>query len=199
MQELYIDGTINCNPADRVKKPIKEVFVGSIYNSEELDQMFRVFRGDPLEQIVIFASYYGMRRSEIIGLKWKNIDFVRKTISVKHVVVESCIDGKLKMIKKDKPKTKSSNRSLPLVLHLIFFGYFANNTAWVAGRQAIRRNISGHNTSCSYDASLPYGNTTTNNHIGCQPAIIFYSDRLRILKSIKAAIFSFPDITLLRQ
>ena len=131
---MYIDGTINCNPADRVKKPIKEVFVGSIYNSEELDQMFRVFRGDPLEQIVIFASYYGMRRSEIIGLKWKNIDFVRKTISVKHVVVESCIDGKLKMIKKDKPKTKSSNRSLPLVLHLIFFGYFANNTAWVAAR-----------------------------------------------------------------
>ena len=56
-----------------------------------------------------------------------------------------------------------------------------------------------HNTSCSYYASLPYGNTTTNNHIGCQPAIIFYSDRLRILKSIKAAIFSFPDITLLRQ
>lgn len=118
LQELYIDGTINCNPADRVKKPIKEVFVGSIYNAEELDQMFRVFRGDPLEQIVIFASYYGMRRSEIIGLKWKNIDFVRKTISVKHVVVESCIDGKLKMIKKDKPKTKSSNRSLPLVPQL---------------------------------------------------------------------------------
>lgn len=59
LQELYIDGTINCNPADRVKKPIKEVFVGSIYNAEELDQMFRVFRGDPLEQIVILQVIMG--------------------------------------------------------------------------------------------------------------------------------------------
>lgn len=45
LQELYVDGIINNNPADRVKKPIKEDFVVNIYNSEELDQMFKVFKG----------------------------------------------------------------------------------------------------------------------------------------------------------
>lgn len=104
--------------ADRVKKPIKEDFVVNIYNSEELDQMFKVFKGDPLELIVILAGYYGLCRSEIIGLKWENIDFVRKTISIKHVVTETSIDGKLKLVKKNKPKTKASTRSLPLVPQL---------------------------------------------------------------------------------
>lgn len=118
LQELYVDGIINNNPADRVKKPIKEDFVVNIYNSEELDQMFKVFKGDPLELIVILAGYYGLCRSEIIGLKWENIDFVRKTISIKHVVTETSIDGKLKLIKKNKPKTKASTRSLPLVPQL---------------------------------------------------------------------------------
>ena len=118
LQELYVDGIINNNPADRVKKPIKEDFVVNIYNSEELDQMFKVFKGDPLELIVILAGYYGLCRSEIIGLKWENIDFVRKTISIKHVVTETSIDGKLKLVKKNKPKTKASTRSLPLVPQL---------------------------------------------------------------------------------
>ena len=118
LQELYVDGIINNNPADRIKKTIKEDFVVNIYNSEELDQMFKVFKGDPLELIVILAGYYGLCRSEIIGLKWENIDFVRKTISIKHVVTETSIDGKLKLVKKNKPKTKASTRSLPLVPQL---------------------------------------------------------------------------------
>ena len=63
-----------------------------------------------------------------------------------------------------------------ILFHMIFFSYFANNPAWISGSQTIWRNIPCHNTSCSYYTSLSYGNTTTNNHIGCQPAIIFYSN-----------------------
>ena len=68
---------------------------------------------------------------------------------------------------------------------MIFFSYFANNPAWISSSQTIWRNIPCHNTSCSYYTSLSYGNTTTNNHIGCQPAIIFYSNWFRIFKIIK--------------
>ena len=63
-----------------------------------------------------------------------------------------------------------------ILFHMIFFSYFANNPAWISGSQTIWRNVPCHNTSCSYYTSLSYGNTTTNNHIGCQPAIIFYSN-----------------------
>ena len=85
-----------------------------------------------------------------------------------------------------------------ILFHMIFFSYFANNPAWISSSQTIWRNIPCHNTSCSYYTSLSYGNTATNNHIGCQPAIIFYSNWFRLFKIIKASIFSFSDITFSR-
>ena len=32
------------------------------------------------------ASYYGLRRSEVLGLKWDAFDFDNKTITIKHTV-----------------------------------------------------------------------------------------------------------------
>lgn len=56
-----------------------------------------------------------MRREEIIGLKWSAIDFDKKTISIRHTVVEYSLDGKVFVEAKDCAKNKSSVRSLPLV------------------------------------------------------------------------------------
>jgi integrase len=36
--------------------------------------MFEIFKGDPLEFIVLFACFYGLGSSEIAGLKWDVID-----------------------------------------------------------------------------------------------------------------------------
>ena len=61
------------------------------------------------------GAFYGLRRSEVVGLKWNAIDFEKKTITIKHTVTEVTIDGKLVMVEKDRAKTKSSLRTLPLV------------------------------------------------------------------------------------
>ena len=37
--------------------------------------------------IAFMGSYYGLRRSEILGLKWSAVDFKKKTISINHTVV----------------------------------------------------------------------------------------------------------------
>lgn len=81
---------------------------------------------------------------------------------------------------------------------MIFFSYFANNPAWISGCQTIWWYISCHNTSCTNYAPFSYGNAATNNHIRCQPAIIFYGYWFRILKIIRTAIFSFSYITFFR-
>ena len=52
---------------------------------------------------------------EIVGLKWDAIDFRNKTITVSRTVLETTVDGKLQLIEKERTKTKSSMRSLPLV------------------------------------------------------------------------------------
>ena len=61
------------------------------------------------------GAFYGLRRSEAIGLKWDAIDFQNNTITIKHTVISCCIDGKLVQEARDTTKTKSSMRTLPLV------------------------------------------------------------------------------------
>lgn len=59
--------------------------------------------------IVFVGAYYGLRRSEILGLKWSAIDFKKKTVSINHTVV------RVKTIKSsDSTKTQSSKRVLNL-------------------------------------------------------------------------------------
>lgn len=108
-------GLIDSNPSDRIERPKKEKFVGSIYNQEELEQLFEVVKGDPIELAVILGAFYGLRRSEVVGLKWSAIDFKRKTITIRHTVTQVTLDGKSQIVQKDRTKTKSSYRSLPLV------------------------------------------------------------------------------------
>lgn len=76
--------------------------------------MFNIFKGDPAAFGVITASFYGLRRSEIVGLKWDAIDFDRKTITIRHTVTEAKVNGKLELVFTDSTKTKSSFRTLPL-------------------------------------------------------------------------------------
>ena len=115
LQYAFKLGLIDSNPADRIERPKKEKFVGSVYEEDELNRLFEIVKGDPIELGVILGAFYGLRRSEAVGLKWDAIDFKKKTITIRHTVTQATIDGKSKIIQKDRTKTKSSYRSLPLV------------------------------------------------------------------------------------
>lgn len=115
LQYAFQIGLIKSNPADRIERPQKNVYVPEYYDGNELDVLFQAVKGDPVELPVILASFYGLRRSEIVGLKWSSIDFLKKTITIKHVVTDIYLDGHTITISKDKTKTKSSTRTLPLV------------------------------------------------------------------------------------
>ena len=103
------------NPADKIERPKKEKFIGDYYNLEELQLLFKKSKGDPLEIVILIASFYGLRRSEVLGLKWSAFDFVNNTITIKHKVVETIVEDKRTLLMKDKTKNSSSYRSLPLV------------------------------------------------------------------------------------
>ena len=115
LQYAFKTGLIDINPADRIERPKKVKFVGSTYNDQELEQLFAVTKGDLIELPVMLAAFYGLRRSEVLGLKWDAIDFEKKTITIKHTVTQTTLDGKSVIIEKDRTKTKSSYRTLPLV------------------------------------------------------------------------------------
>jgi integrase len=64
---------------------------------------------------VKLAAFYGLKRSEIVGLKWDAIDFKNRTITIRHTVTDTVVDGKLVTVVKDRTKNKASYRTLPLV------------------------------------------------------------------------------------
>ena len=105
---------IQSNPADKVDRPKKNKFIAGYYRKEELEELFEATKDDPYSLIIQMTAFYGFRRSEVLGLKWDAIDFDRNTITVKHVVVQTKVDGKLTVLREDRAKTKSSLRSMPL-------------------------------------------------------------------------------------
>lgn len=111
----YKTDLIQSNPADKVELPKIEKYSGQFYNQKQIENLIRVVKGDSIEFGVITASFYGLRRSEVLGLKWDAIDFENKTITIRHTVHEVTIDGKTRIVASDTTKTKSSYRSLPLV------------------------------------------------------------------------------------
>ena len=106
---------IDVNPADKVERPKKEKFVGSFYDAEEVNRLFEIAEGTILEIPILLGAFYGLRRSEAIGLKWDAVDFEQNTLTICHTVVQCNIDGKRELIAADTTKTKSSMRTLPLV------------------------------------------------------------------------------------
>jgi integrase len=102
------------NVADLVQKPKKEPFLPRYYTLDEMKELLEKVKGTQLELAVFLGCHYGLRREEIIGLKWDAIDFQYHKINIKHVVTEAQIDGHYKRISMDRAKTQKSLRSLPM-------------------------------------------------------------------------------------
>ena len=105
---------IPSNPCDQADRPKSVPYISEYLNADEIITLVSSLEGDPIRMVVILAAYYGLRRSEIIGLKWSAIDFSNKTITIRHKVVE--LDkGRRELLALDVMKTKSSYRTLPLI------------------------------------------------------------------------------------
>jgi integrase len=107
----YIPHTI----MEKVKRPKADRFTGKFLKQSEMVNLFEAVKGHKLELGVIFGAFYGLRRSEIIGLRWESINFEANTITVEHTVTVANVDGKRVVVADDTTKTKSSFRTLPLV------------------------------------------------------------------------------------
>jgi len=100
------------NPAKRIDLPKKQKYTGAkFYNEKQIEQLLTVSKGDPLEIVILLTVFYGLRRSEALGIKWEAVDFENNTIAIKHTVVQ----GHTKVHLKDSTKNDASNTTIPLV------------------------------------------------------------------------------------
>lgn len=106
------------NVAEKVDRPKKNDYQPVFLDADELQHLFEVVKGTKFELPVLVAAFYGLRRGEVVGLRWDAIDFERNTITIRHIVTNAKIDGKCEIVCADRAKTKSSLRSLPLVANI---------------------------------------------------------------------------------
>lgn len=120
LKSAVITEIIDSNPATKLE-PIKvKEYTADYYSQDELLNLIEIIKTTTIELPVIIATVYGLRREEVIGIKWNAIDFNDKTLTIRHTVGRGKIDGVTQFIFKDRAKSDSGYRTLPL------FDFIAN-------------------------------------------------------------------------
>ena len=133
------------NPADKVERPKKQRYIADYYRQEELERLLEASKDHPYSLLIQTAAFYGLRRGEVVGLKWDAIDFEQGTISVKRTVTSTIIDGKYQEFEQQSAKTKSSLRALPLI------GSFREYFLQVKEAQELNKQVCGNCYNHEYD------------------------------------------------
>lgn len=107
---------IPSNPSDKLDLPKKSKHIAQFYNEDELLILLKNAKGSPIETVVLLASWFGLRRGEIIGLKWSSIDFENGILSVTGTVKDKGESGsKIKNLRyESSAKNNASIRRFPM-------------------------------------------------------------------------------------
>lgn len=111
-------GVIGSNPMNRVKRPKENQFIASWYDTEQIMTLLDRTVGHKLFVPILIAALLGLRRSEIVGLKWSSINFSNGLISIR----EKAVSVKGRDIDMKKMKSQASYRTLilpPVLLQML--------------------------------------------------------------------------------
>lgn len=115
LNDAVIFEYINGNPAQNVPVPKrarthaksgKNVYM----TANEANEMLTALQGEEIYPLVYVAITYGLRKSEVLGLKWDAVDFENNTLEIKSTVVKNKT-----IVYKDTTKTESSHETYELL------------------------------------------------------------------------------------
>ena len=75
-------GYIRTNPNILVTLPKKKAYEGKTLTAIEVMKILNEARNDDLYPIIIFAIYSGLRKGEVMALKWADVDFENRQVKV---------------------------------------------------------------------------------------------------------------------
>ncbi|MQB00399.1 MAG: tyrosine-type recombinase/integrase [Actinobacteria bacterium] len=81
----------------------------STWTPEELRTFLQFVEDNPLYAAWVLAANTGMRRGEVLGLRWQDIDFDRRRLAIRHTIIS--IDYRVEI---SEPKTARGRRSVAL-------------------------------------------------------------------------------------
>ena len=73
---------ISRNVALSAELPVKTKFAGTTLTFDEIKDLIRLSYFSAIYPAVLLAGVFGLRRSEVIGMRWSKIDFQKSTITI---------------------------------------------------------------------------------------------------------------------
>lgn len=98
---------IKKNPAEYIELERCKQYQAKVYDSVELRKLCEAVKGADLETGIMILIWLGLRRGELMGLKWEHIDFNNSTVNISSNVVQVNTTAITK-----EPKTESSKRKI---------------------------------------------------------------------------------------
>lgn len=129
LEKAVAEKLIRQNPAIGCKLPPKKSAEVKILTPEAMQKLLYQAQIEGFYEMFMLDLATGLRRGEVLGLQWKDIDFVRGTLSVTKQV--RYVKGELKIVP---PKTKASNRSIilpPPILEMLAEYKKMVNSIWL--------------------------------------------------------------------
>jgi len=111
LQDAMKKGMIAFNPVGRATLPKRKKFKGAMaLTAEQANTLIGAVENEPVKPAIILALCYGMRKSEVLGLRWKDVDFKLNTIHICNTVVAVTTP-----IEEEDTKSEASRRTLHII------------------------------------------------------------------------------------
>ena len=112
LQQAVYSQMIPYNPASRVRPPKARKPNINFYDDVQTIALIKALEGEELKfrVIILLTIFTGLRRGEVLGLEWQDIDFKNSSVTVRQA---SQYVSSIGIYTKD-PKTKTSNRIISI-------------------------------------------------------------------------------------
>lgn len=97
------------NPCEGVELPKLRKYTGKVYTKEQIDDVLKITQNTDMFLPVLLGFCVGLRRGEMLALRWEDVDFETKNLYIHRNMVLA--DGKI--IEKE-PKSEAGIRHIPV-------------------------------------------------------------------------------------
>ena len=118
-EKAVVDEKIKRNVCKNVELPKLEKYHAEVYDDMEIYKLLKVIEGTDMKLPITLDLVLGLRRGELLGLKWHNIDFDKKLVTIEDNLVEVNKNVSKDKILTKKPKSASGERKIPITDNII--------------------------------------------------------------------------------
>lgn len=106
---------INKNPCDAVVLPKAAKYEAHIYDESGIQKLIDCAKGTDMEVPIMLELSLGLRRGELIALRWENVDLENKTVNI----CENRVEAAHGEVITKSPKSAAGIRTIPLSPSLV--------------------------------------------------------------------------------